>query len=176
MSQFGNVNSNQYYMDGPIPGGPIRSVQNPNWMNVGGQMSTQSTGNYYGLSQSMNTTRPAPTPQPSPPDLTYGRMVNAEQEIVANEVPMDGNYGVFLTRDRSRVFVKTWGHDGLIHTDTYNLVIPEEVAAQQAEQDPFNIIMKKLDAIQRSVDPEKYTELSKPVTEGVAPKFSNGGV
>lgn len=57
-------------------------------------------------------------PQPSIPSIT-GRTVTDFNEIVANDVPMDGRSAVFLKQDLSEIQIRSWGADGKIQTRIY---------------------------------------------------------
>lgn len=174
MSQFGNVNTNQYYMNGGLgcPGGSGR-LQNQNWMNPGEQMSTFNSGSSLPSFTQMNqgnAMRSTPPAQQKIPDLSYGRIVGSEQDIIPNEVPMDGTYGVFVTSDKSMAMLKTWGSDGLVHTDYYRLVVPEDPSDQNKAADPYDIILKRLDEIDNYLRGTKQEESAQ--TDPRRPSFS----
>lgn len=86
------------------------------------------------------------------PQRTYipGRIINDEREIIPDEVPMDGSFATFIQSDYKRIYTKKWGGDGLIHRNVYELV---EEDGQQSEQtqDPFALIMQRLDNIENSL-------------------------
>lgn len=48
-----------------------------------------------------------------------GRMVQAVENINANEVPMDGSMAFFPKQDMSEIYVKGWNADGTIKTVVY---------------------------------------------------------
>nr|DAE26896.1 MAG TPA: hypothetical protein [virus sp. ctCsQ3] len=48
-----------------------------------------------------------------------GRMVQAVENINANEVPMDGSMAFFPKQDMSEIYVKGWNADGTIRTIVY---------------------------------------------------------
>lgn len=48
-----------------------------------------------------------------------GRMVQAVENINANEVPMDGSMAFFPKQDLSEIYVKGWNADGTIKTVVY---------------------------------------------------------
>lgn len=52
-----------------------------------------------------------------------GRRVNSLQEIMPNEVPMDGTMSLFPKSDYSCVYGKMWNTDGTIRTVCY---LPQE--------------------------------------------------
>lgn len=48
-----------------------------------------------------------------------GRVVQAVENINANEVPMDGSMAFFPKQDLSEIYVKSWNADGTIKTIVY---------------------------------------------------------
>lgn len=48
-----------------------------------------------------------------------GRVVNKLDDILPNEVPMDGTSSLFPLQDESAIFVKSWNADGTIRTVKY---------------------------------------------------------
>lgn len=48
-----------------------------------------------------------------------GRIVQAVENINANEVPMDGSMAFFPKQDMSEIYVKGWNADGTINTIVY---------------------------------------------------------
>ena len=48
-----------------------------------------------------------------------GRIVQAVENINANEVPMDGSMAFFPKQDMSEIYVKGWNADGAINTIVY---------------------------------------------------------
>lgn len=76
-----------------------------------------------------------------------GRIIKQESDIVAREVPNDGNFAVFVQSDLQRVYAKTWGGDGLIHTNVYELV-----NGQEKEPDTMAMILQRLDNIEKKLN------------------------
>lgn len=76
-----------------------------------------------------------------------GRIIKQESDIVAREVPNDGNFAVFVQSDLQRVYAKTWGGDGLIHTNVYELV-----NGQEKEPDTMGMILQRLDNIEKKLN------------------------
>lgn len=101
--------------------------------------------------------RPPQQPVPSPSYIP-GRMVNQESEIVPNEVPSDGSYGIFIQSDLKRIFAKTVGGDGLIHTNVYELSSGSSTTTQQ--DDILYNIMARLDNIEKMM-----TKNNRPYTK-----------
>ena len=77
--------------------------------------------------------------------LSGGRIVRNEQDIFPNEVPNNGNLAVFVQEDLNAIYLKTWGRNGLIDTNVYQLVTNDP---QQNAPNPFDQIMVRLDAIE----------------------------
>lgn len=59
--------------------------------------------------------------QPIPQQIAgiNGRMVQAVENINANEVPMDGSMAFFPKQDMSEIYVKGWNANGTINTIVY---------------------------------------------------------
>lgn len=76
-----------------------------------------------------------------------GRIIKQESDIVAREVPNDGNFAVFVQQDLQRIYAKTWGGDGLIHTNVYELV-----NGQEKEPDTMGMILQRLDNIEKKLN------------------------
>lgn len=59
--------------------------------------------------------------QPIPQQIAgiNGRVVQAVENINANEVPMDGSKAFFPKQDLSEIYVKGWNADGTIKTTVY---------------------------------------------------------
>lgn len=55
-------------------------------------------------------------PSPQQPALLSGRVVDAAESIMANDVPMDGSFSIFPKRDMTEVYVKYWTGEGKIAT------------------------------------------------------------
>lgn len=56
---------------------------------------------------------------PQQPAGINGRIVQAVENINANEVPMDGSMAFFPKQDMSEIYVKGWNADGTIRTIVY---------------------------------------------------------
>lgn len=80
-----------------------------------------------------------------------GRMIDKVDEIMPNEVRMDGSLGYFPMKDLSAIYVKQWDQDANLVTVKYipdpNIVKNNETA--EAEQSNIlNQILNQLDDIQ----------------------------
>ena len=81
-----------------------------------------------------------------------GRFVNGEQDILPGEVPTDGSYSVFIQGDLKRVYVKTLGEDGLIHTNVYQL----ESRQETSRPNPMADVLERLERIEQSLNNRQY--------------------
>lgn len=116
--------------------GGYNNWNNNNGYAVSNQQPTQgyqNYNNYATCSQPYNT--------------IPGRVVQNEGAIRPNEIPMDGNFGTFIQADLSGIYLKTWGNDGLIHTNYYKLTSPID----NQSQGPLAMIMTRLDAIENAL-------------------------
>lgn len=155
MAMPNNFNGNMQVTPSPMMGGG-QQVRSP-YMDNG---NFNSYGNPYPPQayQQPQEVRPQQNAQP-----TYipGRMVNSENDIFPNEVPNDGNYATFVQTDLQRIYMKTWGRNGLIQTNVYELVNPD--GQGQADQpDPMQVILERLDNIERMVKSNNRNPYKKP--------------
>lgn len=136
--QFNGMQQNQM-MGQPSSGMP----QNNWWMN---QMNQQ------GQQPQITSVRPQQQ-RSQPPTYIPGRIVQNEEEIVASEVPQDGNYSTFIQQDFQKIYLKTWGNKGLINTKKYELV--EEngcpISNSPDQKDPTTLILERLDRIEEQL-------------------------
>lgn len=87
---------------------------------------------------------PYPQYQANPQQL-HGRIVNSANDILPNEVSMDGTISFFPLSDGSGVIGKQWNSDGTIRTYTYantNADISNEQTSSFEET-----VMSKLNAL-----------------------------
>ena len=76
-----------------------------------------------------------------------GRLISALEEVVPNEVPMDGSVGVFPMKDFSTIYLKAWNSDGTIKTLTYVPKTEEQIPVITNDQ-----IMDRLEKIEKLLD------------------------
>lgn len=57
---------------------------------------------------------------PNQPIGLNGKMVDAVEQITANDVPMDGSVAIFPKKDMSEIYLKSWTPNGTIATDYRN--------------------------------------------------------
>lgn len=106
------------------------------------QYQQQQLQQQYLMQQQMQ-----PQQYQQPRSNPYCRIINTPEEIRADEVPMDGNVGLFISRDMSKIFVKSWnGMTGAIDTLVFNPVL-DEVKENVEESNKNN-----LEDLQKDID------------------------
>lgn len=106
---------------------------------------------YPPTTQSYQTQNVRPVQSNPQPTYIPGRMVNSENDIFPNEVPNDGNYATFVQSDMQKIYMKTWGRNGLIQTNVYELVNPDAAVQRDGGPDPIQLIMDRLDNIEKAI-------------------------
>lgn len=101
------------------------------------QQPNYYTPNYYGMYPQQYQ-----TPMPSAPQLR-GRVVNSANDILPNEIPMDGSISYFPLQDGSGVIGKQWNSDGTIKTYTYTAVV--DISSQEPSFE--DTVLSKLDIL-----------------------------
>lgn len=97
------------------------------------------------------------------PTYILGKMIENEKDVVAGEVPNDGSYGTYIQRDLKRIYMKTWGGNGLIDTKVFELVDPGNQNMDGAQVDPtMQMILERLDNIERMVKNNRSFKSNKP--------------
>lgn len=98
-----------------------------------------------------------------------GRMVQSEQDIKPNDVPMDGSVALFPTSDMSCVYGKAWNGNGQIITVRYVPEQPQQ-ADQTPQKDPFQeMVDSRLTAIEEALS-KLTSKPEKDKTEGGSKK------
>lgn len=90
-----------------------------NNFNQMGQMTPLPSYSNYTMSNPMANMQSIQSQISSLPQANsgiLGRMVNNENEITPNEVPMDGGMSLFPKSDYSCIFAKGWNSNGTIRT------------------------------------------------------------
>lgn len=106
------------------------------------------------------TVQPVQAPQPvqqpvmQQPAGLAGRFVQSAEQVVANDVPMDGSVAVFPKQDMSEIYAKQWNSDGTIQTVVYRPVTTEQPKAADPAQDKasYDAIMGRLDELSGKID------------------------
>lgn len=120
-----------------------------NYQQMQTGVNNQGYGNYgmqQGVQNSFSSNQQTMRIQPS---ALPGRVVNQEQDILPNEVPMNGDVGFFVQKDLQKIYAKTWGGDGCIHTNVYQLV--SMVNGEDQAPDPMSVISERLDNIEKAI-------------------------
>lgn len=86
--------------------------------------------------------------------MIAGRIVKSVDEVLPNEVPMNGSVAVFPTSDMSSIFVKGWNQDGTISTVRFAPVVADDVI-EQNDSVTLDDIMDQLTNIQDLLKPKR---------------------
>lgn len=134
-NNYGNPYSYGYSGTGQLYGG---NQVNPYYGQVNQPYQYGQTNNYQ------NTL-------PQQPASIRGRVVNSDQDIMPNEVPMDGNLILFPLSDYSCIYAKQWDRNGNgIITVKYvpEIVKEEEKVEEVIPNEALASINERLDEIQ----------------------------
>lgn len=110
---FGNPAQQPASGSGQLPGFPAMANQQPSSFPA---MQNPNTANMF---QQRGLTSQGPSTMP-------GRIVASEQEILPNEIPMDGSIALFLQSDLQCIYAKAWNNRGTIDNVRYILERPAE--------------------------------------------------
>lgn len=130
----------------------------PNYQN--GMMQQNQ---FYGIPSTQPNQYAYTQPIISRPMMIPGRMINSSEEIMPNEVPMDGSVGLFYKNDLSCIYSKSWNSDGTIRTIKF-VPYEEEAKANTNEEETLSIVLSKLDAIEKSIPNYSKTAFTKQRT------------
>ena len=93
-----------------------------------------------------------------------GRIVQAVENINANEVPMDGSVAFFPKQDLTEIYAKSWNTDGTIRTLTFKPVLNDktDVLSGDTEKLEFDLSEKATEGIMAKLNElsEKIEQLS----------------
>lgn len=97
-----------------------------------------------------------------------GKVVQSQDMIVANDVPMNGSVAFFPKQDLSEIYAKQWGADGKISTmvfkpiqndnpnklskDTEKLKIGLSDEATEIFEKHFDTIVSKIEELEKKID------------------------
>ena len=78
-----------------------------------------------------------------------GRIVQAVENINANEVPMDGSVAFFPKQDLTEIYAKSWNADGTIRTLTFKPVLNDktDILSGDTEKLEFDLSEKATEGI-----------------------------
>lgn len=109
--------------------------------NTAGQMNQNNlqaqTPGYAGFNNFQRPVMPTAIP---------GRLVANADEIMPQEVPMDGSVSLFPQNDYSCIYAKTWTKEGTIATVRF---IPEQPQNGEPQKSPLEM---RLDSIEQKLD------------------------
>lgn len=94
------------------------------------------------------------SPQSRPVTLG-GRIINDPAEIMPSEIPMDGTPTLFLSKDYSKIYVKTWSADGTIKTFVYSPIEQsrvEEPKTDSTENNMYAMFMDRFDKLEQMIN------------------------
>ena len=93
-----------------------------------------------------------------------GRIVQAIENINANEVPMDGSMAFFPKQDLTEIYAKSWNADGTIRTLTFKPVLNDktDILSGNTEKLEFDLSEKATEGIMAKLNElsEKIEQLS----------------
>lgn len=122
----------------------------------GGVQQTTMQPFMYGNPQTIQQTLYQPqTAYPSQinrQQVMHGRVVNSAEEIMPNEVAMDGSVSLFPTRDYSRIYAKAWNSDGTITTIEFVPTITTSIQQDATQSDDLKQVVEKCDILLNKVD------------------------
>lgn len=113
-------------------------------MDAYSQMMQNRANNYYnslaqGMQNNVGNNSPMGYPmqqtQPANPPIIYGKIVQNENDVSPNDVPLDGKIAAFPQADLSCVYLKSWNARGGIDSVRY---VPD-VATQQPNEEPYDL-------------------------------------
>lgn len=89
----------------------------------------------------------------SMPSMLPGRQISSIEEIMPNDVPMDGSVSFFPVRDGSCVYAKYWNRQGTIDTIKFvpEMNVVANIEETSGEENPFQEILRRLDKIEKSL-------------------------
>lgn len=130
----------------------------------------------YDLQQNQPLFNQQQSIQPQQQAGLNGKVVQAVEQITANDVPMDGSVAVFPKQDMSEIYTKSWNADGTIRTIVYKpyTASQPDVANNSADMSKMKMglsdeateaFMARFDSLER-----KFDELMPKI----APKRSGG--
>lgn len=93
--------------------------------------------------------QPQSPPQPQQRNVLSGRIVNSAGEIMPNEVPMDGNVGIFPQADGACIYVKAWNPNGTISTLKFVQEPTETAEKLPIGDDGYSVLIERLDKIEK---------------------------
>ena len=106
----------------------------------------------------------------------FGKVVQSQDSIVANDVPMNGAVAFFPKSDLSEIYAKQWSADGTISTmvfkpvqndntnklsqDTEKLKIGLSDEATEVFEKHFDTLFSKIEELEKKIDEKSVTKTS----------------
>lgn len=93
------------------------------------------------------------------PSMLTGRMVKSDEEILPNEVPMNGTIAFFPTNDCMTIYAKQWTRDGTIATARYVLDVqtkPEQSGTDESFQEEIRQRLDKIEGMLKNRGNNRY--------------------
>lgn len=100
----------------------------------------------------------------------HGKFIQMPDNIVANDVPMDGTVAIFPMQDMSCIYAKSWGADGKIATVLFKPVLTDSAnnlssEAEKAKIDlsdaSTEVIMRRFDELEQKIEQLKTSGAQK---------------
>lgn len=104
----------------------------------------------------------------------FGKVVQSQDSIVANDVPMNGSVALFPKSDLSEIYAKQWSADGTISTmvfkpiqndnhnklsqDTEKLKIGLSDEATEIFNKHFDTLFSKMEELEKKIDEKSLTK------------------
>ena len=104
----------------------------------------------------------------------FGKVVQSQDSIVANDVPMNGSVAFFPKSDLSEIYAKQWSADGTISTmvfkpvqndnpnklsqDTEKLKIGLSDEAKEIFNKHFDTLLSKMEELEKKIDEKSLTK------------------
>ena len=104
----------------------------------------------------------------------FGKVVQSQDSIVANDVPMNGSVAFFPKSDLSEIYAKQWSADGTISTmvfkpiqndnpnklsqDTEKLKIGLSDEATEVFKKHFDTLFSKIEELEKKIDEKSSTK------------------
>lgn len=147
-----------------LPNGNVVSLTAQQYQQIfGAQNNTMQSTNIQPAQQPMQAAQPAfpaqSVQQSQEMQRIGGRMVNSHDDILPQEVPMNGSISYFPVNDYSCIYAKKWDSNGNIQTAKYILEIPtqgKEVGTPSLpENDILNQVLERLGSIEAKLDKQR---------------------
>lgn len=103
----------------------------------------------YDLQQNQPLFNQQQSIQPQQQAGLNGKVVQAVEQITANDVPMDGSVAVFPKQDMSEIYTKSWNADGTIRTIVYRPYTASQPDVANSSADMSKIKWGYLTRLQR---------------------------